>query len=281
MMLRVSPALRVLFLVCVLFCLISPSLSGAIKRKKYSDRELSDLEDQWAEDEEDFDPTDPTRWHKDETGQRVPPTGSSQPKSEMAFVSLKRPITKKQSSTWGGKIADILTSGGVEVKAYPVEAGKVLFVCEKGINDMLKVKHYVLKQRDMVLDFEWSQKKHYPQQPTDGQTEAQLDEQLDLEEKDRLEQVAERERQFHQFTHAPGAPKVHSVYMDGPPPAMDNAQTVKPADAPPNFDDLPELGGKGGKGKGKGAKGKAKGKAKSKVPASGKGFNHPAATADD
>jgi len=259
---------------------LSGGVRGASKRKKYSDRELSDLEDQWAEDEEDYDPTDPTRWHKDETGQRVPPTGSSQPKSEMAFVSLKRPVTKKQSSTWGGKIADILTSGGIEVKAYPVEAGKVLFVCEKGVNDMLKVKHYVLKQRDMVIDFEWSQKKHYPKQPADGQTAEELDEELDAEEKERLEQVAERERQFYQFTHAPGAPKVHSVYMDGPPPAMDNAQTVKPggSDAP-NFDDLPELAGGKGKSKAKGkGKGKAKGKAKSQAaPASGKGFNHPAA----
>jgi len=181
-------------IISLLFALLilSPSVSWAIKKKKYSERDLADLEDQWAEDENDFDPSDPTRWHKDDSGRKVPPTDSSQKKSEMAFVSLKKPISKRQSSEWAGKQADILSSGGVAVKAYPVEAGKILFVCENGILDMLKVRHFILKQRSSVVDFEWQQKKVEPRLLLPGQTEEELDEELDAEEQDRLDKLADQ-----------------------------------------------------------------------------------------
>ena len=143
--------------------LLSPS-SAQPKKKKLTEKELQDLEDQWFEDEPD-DPDDLTHWKKGPDGQRHPPKRPT--KSEMAFVALKRPITKDDTGKWASETADQLISGGVEVKGYAVEAGKVLFVCDKGAPDMLKVKKFVLDDADKVVDFEWNQKKYYPQAAAD------------------------------------------------------------------------------------------------------------------
>ena len=146
----------------LLLLLLSPCyLSGVrgVGRKKLSDADLQELEDQWFEDEED-DPDDLSRWKKGPDGQRVPP--KQRTKSEMAFVNLRRPITKDETSKWAAEKADLLTSGGVEVKGYSVEAGKVLMVADGGFKDMAKVQRFILKQ-DKVVDFEWNQKKSYPQ----------------------------------------------------------------------------------------------------------------------
>jgi len=162
---------RILLLSFLLCLLISPFFldragSTPIQRKKLSETELQELEDQWFEDEDD-DPEDPTRWRKMPDGSRSPPKPKH--KSEMAFVSLRKPITKDETADWGGKQADMLTSGGVDVKAYPVEAGKVLFVADKGFPDMNKVQKFILKQ-PRVVDFEWNQKKSYPK-PEDQRSE--------------------------------------------------------------------------------------------------------------
>ena len=148
---RLCGAWRALLLCLLLALLLSPGVRG-VGRKKLSDKELAELEDQWFEDEED-DPNDLSHWRKGPDGQRVPPKPST--KSEMAFVNLRRPITKDATSKWAAEKADLLTSGGVDVKGYSVEAGKVLFVAERGFKDMTKVQRFVLKQ-DGVVDFEWS-----------------------------------------------------------------------------------------------------------------------------
>jgi len=151
--------------------------AGAVGKKKLTEKELQDLEDQWFEDEED-DPDYLTRWKKGANGERVPPKHG---KSEMAFVALHKPITKDETSKWGGQMADVLNSGGVDVKAYPVEAGKVLFVVDKGFKDMMKVQKFILKQ-EKVVDFEWNQKKSYPVPTAEGEEEDTFDplENLDL-----------------------------------------------------------------------------------------------------
>lgn len=140
---------------------VSPYLFSPVSAvgKKLTEKALQDLEDQWFEDEPD-DPDDLSRWKKGPDGQRVPPKQKA--KSEMAFVNLRRPITKDVTTKWASEKADILSSGGVDVKGYAVEAGKVLFVADNGFKDMQKVQRFVLKQ-DRVVDFEWNQKKSYPQ----------------------------------------------------------------------------------------------------------------------
>ena len=144
---------------CLLLCLLlSPHCVSGIG-KKLSDKDLAELEDQWFSDEED-DPGDLTRWHKGPDGQRHPPKQSK--KSEMAFVALQRPISKDDTSKWAAQKSDLLVTGGVDVKGYAVEAGKVLFVTDGGFSDMLKVQKFVLRQ-ERVVDFEWNQKKSYPQ----------------------------------------------------------------------------------------------------------------------
>ena len=144
--------------------LISPSAASQAKKKKLSEKDLQDLEDQWFEDEEE-DPEDFTHWKKGADGQRQPPKRPT--KSEMAFVALRQPIDKDATSKWATETSDVLISGGVEVKGYAVEAGKVLFVCDKGSADMVKVKKFVLGSGDRVVDFEWNQKKYYPQMVDD------------------------------------------------------------------------------------------------------------------
>ena len=148
------------FSLVLLLCL-SPYLLSPVRciGKKLSEKALQELEDQWFEDEPD-DPDDLTRWKKGPDGQRVPPKQKT--KSEMAFVNLRRPITKDATTKWASEKADILSSGGVDVKGYAVEAGKVLFVTDNGFKDMSKVQRFVLKQ-ERVVDFEWNQKKSYPQ----------------------------------------------------------------------------------------------------------------------
>ena len=150
-----------LLLSLVVFLLLSPSCLSSVRGvgKKLSDKDLQELEDQWFEDEED-DPDDLSRWKKGPEGQRLPP--KQRTKSEMAFVNLRKPITKDETSKWAAEKSDLLTSGGVEVKGYSVEAGKVLLVADGGFKDMAKVQRFVLKQ-DRVVDFEWNQKKSYPQ----------------------------------------------------------------------------------------------------------------------
>ena len=146
----------------VLVLVLSPFLLSPVScvgRKKLSEKELQALEDQWFEDEAE-DPDDLSRWTKGPDGQRVPPKAKA--KSEMAFVSLRRPITKDLTTKWASEKADILSSGGVDVKGYAVEAGKVLFVADRGFKDMTKVQRFILRQ-DKVVDFEWNQKKSYPQ----------------------------------------------------------------------------------------------------------------------
>jgi len=149
--------------------------------KKLTDRELQDLEDQWFEDEED-DPDDLSRWKKGPDGHRVPP--KSNRKSEMAFVALHKPITKDDTSKWAAEKSDLLVTGGVDVKGYAVEAGKVLFVTDGGFNDMMKVQRFILKQ-DKVVDFEWNQKKSYPQatkrSADDEEDEEELEPELNVE----------------------------------------------------------------------------------------------------
>ena len=174
---RSLTSLLLLSLVFVL--LLSPyllsSATAQAKKKKLSDKELEDLEDQWFEDEED-DPEDLSHWKKGPDGQRHPPKRPA--KSEMAFVALKKPITKDDTGKWASETADVLISGGVEVKGYAVETGKVLFVSDKGSPDMLKVKRFVLAD-DKVVDFEWNQKKYYPQ-TVDDEADSALDN-MDIE----------------------------------------------------------------------------------------------------
>ena len=167
---RSLTSLLLLSLVVVLLLspyLLSPAAAQP-KKKKLTEKELQDLEDQWFEDEED-DPEDMSHWKKGPDGQRQPPKRPT--KSEMAFVALKRPIDKDATGRWASETADVLISGGVEVKGYAVEPAKVLFVCDKGSPDMVKVKRYVL-QDDKVVDFEWNQKKYYPQTADDEQDSA-------------------------------------------------------------------------------------------------------------
>ena len=129
-------------------------------RKKLSEkRDLQDLEDQWFEDEPD-DPDDLTRWKKGPDGQRVPPKQKT--KSEMAFVNLRRPITKDVTTKWAAEKADILTQRrrgrqGLQPwrparsSSWPTPASRT----------WQKVQRFVLKQ-DRVIDFEWNQKKSVP-----------------------------------------------------------------------------------------------------------------------
>ena len=178
--------MRAALLGCALLCLLlllSPRPASGIG-KKLSDKDLAELEDQWFSDEDD-DPNDLTRWHRGPDGQRQPPR---QPKkSEMAFVALQRPISKDETSKWAAHKSDLLVTGGVDVKGYAVEAGKVLFVTDGGFSDMQRVQRFILRQ-DRVVDFEWNQKKSYPQQARrqdaaeqdegddeDGQQGAELD----------------------------------------------------------------------------------------------------------
>ena len=167
-----------LLLSLVVLLLLSPYLlspaSAQAKKKKLTETELQDLEDQWFEDEED-DPDDMSHWKKGADGQRHPPKRPA--KSEMAFVALKRPMSKDDTGKWASETSDLLISGGVEVKGYAVEAGKVLFVCDKGSADMVKVKKFVMRDAK-VVDFEWNQKKYYPQ--TANEESDPLDE-VDLE----------------------------------------------------------------------------------------------------
>lgn len=156
-----------LLLSLVVLLLLSPAAAQP-KKKKLSEKELQDLEDQWFEDEAD-DPEDFTHWKKGADGTRQPPKRPA--KSEMAFVALKRPISKDDTGKWAMETADQLISGGVEVKGYAVEPAKVLFVCDKGSADMVKVKKFVLDD-EKVVDFEWNQKKYYPQTAGDEQDSA-------------------------------------------------------------------------------------------------------------
>lgn len=131
---------------------------------------------------------DLSRWRKGPDGERVPPKHA---KSEMAFVALHKPITKDETGKWGGQMADLLVSGGVNVKAYPVEAGKVLFVADQGFSDMLKVQKFILKQ-EKVVDFEWNQKKSYP---TRGKAEEEEEkEEADINLGGSIEEIMARAR---------------------------------------------------------------------------------------
>lgn len=164
----VGRSLSSLLLLSLVVVLLLSCASAQAKKKKLTAKELQELEDQWFEDEPD-DPEDFTHWKKGADGQRAPPARPG--KSEMAFVALHQPIDKDATGKWASETADVLISGGVEVKGYAVETGKVLFVCDKGSADMVKVKKFVL-QDEKVVDFEWNQKKYYPQTADDEQDSA-------------------------------------------------------------------------------------------------------------
>lgn len=131
-------------------------------KKKLSDAELESLEDQWFEDEE-FGDDDMDHWVKGPDGRRRPPEPKY--KSEMVFVGLKGELDEDDTSKWSGRLSDVLNSGGVLVKAYPVEPGRALFVLEHGTKDLEKVKQFMLEQPE-VADFEWNQQKFYPSSKT-------------------------------------------------------------------------------------------------------------------
>jgi len=124
---------------------------GQVKNKDWET-----IEDEWMEDEEE-DPDQPFKFRKGPDGKRLPPEHKG-PKTEMGFVTLLPKITKAKTEELAGHWASLMATGGVDAKGYAVEDNKILFVTEKGAKDMLKVKDFVLEQKE-VVEFEWQQQK--------------------------------------------------------------------------------------------------------------------------
>jgi len=120
-------------------------------------KDWDSVEDEWMSDE-DEDSDAPFKFRKGPDGQRLPPQHKG-PKTEMGFVTLLPKITKAQTEGLAGKWSALLSTGGVEAKGYAVEDNKILFVTERGFKDMLKVKDFVLGQKESV-EFEWQQQKY-------------------------------------------------------------------------------------------------------------------------
>jgi len=124
---------------------------------KVKNQDWDKVEDDWMEDEEE-DPDQPFKFRRGPDGKRLPPEPRG-PKTEMGFVTLLPKITKAKTEEIAGRWATLLSTGGVEAKGYAVEDNKILFVTEKGAKDMLKVKDFVLEQKESV-EFEWQQQKY-------------------------------------------------------------------------------------------------------------------------
>lgn len=133
------------------------------------------------EDEEEEEGDAPFKWRRGEDGSRQPPEQTG-PKTEMGFVTVDSKLSKDEVSKVAGRWTDQLVTGGVDTRAYPIDANRVLFVCDRfGARDMIKVREFLMSQKE-VVDFEWNQKKVTKEQWLAGAGN-NLDDELTYEDK--------------------------------------------------------------------------------------------------
>jgi hypothetical protein len=82
---------------------------------------------------------------------------------ETAKAVLKRKFapSKERAKIVAQKWQRILTQMGISGKVYELDDGKVVFMAERGFNDMIRIREYVLAQKE-TLEFEWKNEKYYP-----------------------------------------------------------------------------------------------------------------------
>jgi len=143
--------------VFLVLCLLAVTVSAAPRKVKNWDQ----LEQEWAESDEEDSDDEPVKKEKDDEGNYV----HQQPKTktEMAFVSLKKDkVTEKNNADFiSKKFQNMLTASGIEATVYKIDTYQVLVTAYLGAKSMVKIKKFVLKQEE-TEKFTWNSKDAFP-----------------------------------------------------------------------------------------------------------------------
>jgi hypothetical protein len=118
-----------------------------------------------------------------------------------AIIKLKYSKTKARLKIVADKWGRVLTQMGITSKVYDVEGSKIVFVAERGFNDMIRIREYVLAQKETV-EFEWKQKKYYPNVSRDREFKRAMKQAKRAKRLERLEQ----EKKIRELQEAAAAP---------------------------------------------------------------------------
>mmetsp|Transcript_11944 Transcript_11944/g.19138 ORF Transcript_11944/g.19138 Transcript_11944/m.19138 type:complete len:230 (-) Transcript_11944:51-740(-) len=145
---------------CILFVQLAPK-ALAFESRFGKKIDLDILEADMMENEE----PDDNAAFKMERGEdgKLHPTGQElMPKPEMLFAELKAEYdTKEKVEEVAEKWTTLLFTNGLQVRPYPIDDNRLLFVVNTGMYDTEEFKQFALNQEETKV-IEYKQQKYYP-----------------------------------------------------------------------------------------------------------------------
>mmetsp|Transcript_5954 Transcript_5954/g.8181 ORF Transcript_5954/g.8181 Transcript_5954/m.8181 type:complete len:226 (-) Transcript_5954:167-844(-) len=145
---------------CILLLQVAPK-ALAFESRFSKKIDLDVLEADMMENEE----PDDNAAFKMERGEdgKLHPTGEElAPKPEMLFVELKAEYdTKEKAEEVAEKWTGLLFTNGLQVRPYPIDDNRLLFVVNTGMFDTEEFKSFALDQEETEV-VEYKQQKYYP-----------------------------------------------------------------------------------------------------------------------